>query len=44
VLLQQPAELQQRRRVGHPLASQVDAHEAAQRRAVQQRVLARCVG
>ena len=34
VILQPAAKLQQRRRVGHPLTPQVDAHKAAQCRAV----------
>ena len=42
--LQQAAELQQRRGVGHRLARQVDAHEVAQRLAVVQRILQRLVG
>ena len=44
VLLQQPPKPQQRRAVGHALSSQVDAHEAAQRGAVEQRFLTRLVG
>jgi hypothetical protein len=44
MLLQQATELQQRRAVGNTLATQVDAHEAPQRRAVQQRLLARLIG
>lgn len=44
VVLEQAAELQQRRTVGHTLAAQVNAHEAAQRRAVQQRFFAGFVG
>jgi hypothetical protein len=44
MLLQQPSELQQRGAVGHTLTTQVDAHEAAQCSAVEQRLLARLVG
>ena len=40
VLLQQAAELQQGRAVGYPLSAQIDAHEASQRGAVQQRLFA----
>ncbi len=44
VSLQQATKLQQRGRVRHPLAAQVDADKATQRRAVQQRLLARRIG
>jgi hypothetical protein len=46
VRLQQAAELQQRRGVRHALAlaAQVDADETPQRRAIEQRVLARGIG
>jgi hypothetical protein len=43
-LLQDTAEVQQRRAVRHALASQVDANEAPQSRAVQQRFLAGLIG
>jgi hypothetical protein len=42
--LEQVAELQDRRRIGHRLASEVDAHEAAQRRRVVKRFFARLIG
>jgi len=38
------AELQQRRGVGHALAAQIDANEAAQRGAVEQCVLSGLIG
>jgi hypothetical protein len=44
VLLQQPTKLQQRRAVRYPLAPQVNAHESAQGRAIEQRFLASLVG
>jgi len=44
VRLQKAADFQQRRGIGNALAAQVDAHEAAQARAVVKRFLARLVG
>jgi hypothetical protein len=44
VLFQQTPELQQGGAVGYALSAQVDAHEAAQSGAVQQRFLARLIG
>jgi hypothetical protein len=44
LVLQQTAELQQRRCVGHSLASQIDSNKPPQRRAVEQRVFARGIG
>ena len=43
VVLQQPAKLQQSRRIGHRLARQVDAHKVAQGLAVVDRVFQRLV-
>jgi hypothetical protein len=44
VVVEQASKLQQRRRVGHRLARQIDAHEVAQRLAVVQRIFQRLVG
>lgn len=44
VLLEQAPELQQRGAIGHTLAAQVDAHEAAQCGAVEQRLFAGLIG
>jgi hypothetical protein len=44
VLFQQSPELQQRRRIRHPLATEVDADESPQRGAVEQRVLTSHIG